>query len=163
MSVWNARCNKDENVTAFFCPALLCYWKAHYFISFLISFLCLKVLTFRPLVLLLRIVLKWRWTGNIVGLVLTGEDGSTRRTPRPHATFSTSFRWTVVGSNPCFRNMKTATDLLIHFNSACHLSSTCSFISYLTVNWGTRWCGWLRHCIKSQKVLGSNPDEVVWI
>jgi len=86
---------------------------------------------------MLRIMLKVRRIWNIDGLLLTGEDGSTRRKPCPDVTFSTSFPWTVVGSNPGFRNMKPATDCLSHFNSACHLNSTCSFISYLTVNWGT--------------------------
>jgi hypothetical protein len=29
--------------------------------------------------------------------------------------------------------------------------------------WGTRWCGWLRHCATSRKVAGSIPDVVIGI
>ena len=32
-----------------------------------------------------------------------------------------------------------------------------------TVNEGTRWRGWLRHCVTSRKVAGSISDSVIGI
>jgi len=34
---------------------------------------------------------------------------------------------------------------------------------YCSINWGTRWRSWLRHCATSRKVAGSIPDGVVGI
>jgi len=36
-------------------------------------------------------------------------------------------------------------------------------ILFILQIWGTRWCCWLRHCVTSQKVMGSVPDGVTGI
>ena len=40
---------------------------------------------------------------------------------------------------------------------------TIFFSMHKTGKRGTRWCIWLRHCAKSQKVAGSIPDGVIGI
>jgi hypothetical protein len=37
------------------------------------------------------------------------------------------------------------------------------FNKYLLSVWVTQWCGWLRHCATSQKVMGLIPDGVIGI
>jgi len=36
-------------------------------------------------------------------------------------------------------------------------------IGYYNLDWGTRWCSWLRHCVTNQKVAVSFPDGVTEI
>ena len=47
--------------------------------------------------------------------------------------------------------------------SGVSLSCTENLSSVTSINGGTRWCSWLRHCVTSQKVAGSIPDGVIAI
>ena len=48
-------------------------------------------------------------------MILTEENGSTRRNPCPSATFSTTnLTWNELGSNLCLRGESPATDRLSH-------------------------------------------------
>jgi hypothetical protein len=77
--------------------------------------LCLKVLRFRPLVLLIGVVITLRRVSSICGMILTGDNRSVRRKTCPSATLSTtSLTWTELGSNLNLSGEKPATNRLSH-------------------------------------------------
>ena len=65
-----------------------------------------KVPRFRPFVLLVRLLLRWRvW--NVVSIMLTEENGSTWRKTCPGATLAViNFTWTGPGSNQGLRGLE---------------------------------------------------------
>lgn len=35
------------------------------------------------------------------------------------------------------------------------------YISIYDINWGTRWCSWLKYCSTSRQVVGYNPEGII--
>ena len=79
-----------------------------------------KVPRFHPFVLLVTALCRSKWVGNIGGMAVTGENGSTRRKTYHNANVSTTnFTWTGLGSNPSLHgNLEKQINLNYTFGSS---------------------------------------------
>jgi len=102
------------------------------------ALLCLKVYTFRPLVLLIRVVLIWRSACSIQKITVKGDIWSTGRKICPSAILSTTNPiLNGLGLKPGLRGKSPATNRLSHGTAEGFVRQfrTCTLCRYhLTVN-----------------------------